>query len=255
MKKIFLVFPVIMMISFSGMVRAQYCQPAYSNGCSYGDGLIYFNLNTITQVLECPWNKGYYQDCSAITTEMDAGQPYELTVQSGFPGVNVSVWIDLNDDQMFDSTEIMVRNFECSFDSTSYTNMITIPKDAPEGYHRLRYRTSWMMHVPEPCDTLGYGNAADFTVYVQSSAAGISWNNPSCFSVYPNPASDVATVEQKGEGTANIELIDLSGKSVMAICSDRKSINLDLSQVSPGLYFLKYQNGNKSSFTRFSIAR
>jgi hypothetical protein len=238
-----------------GTVNAQYCQPVYSTGCGYGDGLIAFRLNTISQALECSWNRGYYEDYSIQSTDLEVGVPYPISVQSGYSGVNVSVWIDMNDDFIFDSTEILIRNFECTFDSTLYTDVITVPEGTKEGYHRLRFRTSWMTHVPEPCDTLTYGNAADFSVFILPTSAGLSGNSASDFNIYPNPAADAAVIEQKEEGIAVIELIDLSGKAVQTITSERKNITVDVTTVSPGMYFLKYQKGTKTTFTRFSVVR
>lgn len=250
-----LILPFIAMVLASGSLSAQYCQPAYSNGCGYGDGLILFKLGTITQVLECPWNKAYYQDCSSLTAEMEAGRPYTLSVMSGFPGVNVTIWADMNDDMNFDSTEILIRNFECSFDSSLYTSVIILPEDSKEGYHRLRYRTSWMMHVPEPCDTLGYGNSADFTIHTLPAHRYHSDAANEYFSVYPNPAINSATIEQREGGAAKIELIDLSGKTVISIQSENLSMPVDLSNVAPGMYFMKYEKGSSTAYTCFSVTR
>ncbi len=73
----------------------------------------------------------------------------------------------------------------------------------------------------------------------------------SYISVYPNPASDKLTInyQLKKSAVVNINLIDLQGKQHMALNKEAKAIgieteSLNISQLPPGVYFLRLQAGN-----------
>jgi glycosidase len=63
--------------------------------------------------------------------------------------------------------------------------------------------------------------------------------------VYPNPATDQITIE-----TTNpirfIELTTMNGKTVQQIASNSTKLNFKLSQLKPGLYFLKVKTNNQT---------
>ena len=70
-------------------------------------------------------------------------------------------------------------------------------------------------------------------------------------SVYPNPASDKLTInyQLKKSAVVNINLIDLQGKQHMSLNKEAKAIgieteSLNISQLPPGVYFLRLQAGN-----------
>jgi uncharacterized repeat protein (TIGR01451 family) len=81
------------------------------------------------------------------------------------------------------------------------------------------------------------------TEFVQQLGVGEFENADFIF--YPNPVSDIVTIQVKNEGTiANIAVYDVSGKMIMA----QKPTNalsiqtLDLSSVSKGMYLLEVTN-------------
>jgi len=149
--------------------QAPYCTPAYSTGCSVGDGLVLFQLNTINQPINClgsPYT--WYHDYTAISTEVEPGQTYNLTVQAGYSNTYLTVWVDWNNDLLFSISEILVNGFNCSAAYTNYVIPIQIPTGIDPGNYRLRFRTNWLSATTDPCASLSYGNAADFTLTVPS---------------------------------------------------------------------------------------
>jgi hypothetical protein len=154
------------------MAQAPYCTPTYSTGCTYGDGLILFQLNTINQPIPCSGTPAWYHDYTSVSTDLDVETPYTLTVQAGYGSTYVDVWIDFNDNDQFDPDEIVVDDLYCSSANTNYTATINLPTGTPTGNHRLRFRTNWLNAVADPCTQYSYGNAADFTVNVQASGGG-----------------------------------------------------------------------------------
>jgi hypothetical protein len=64
--------------------------------------------------------------------------------------------------------------------------------------------------------------------------------------VYPNPATDILTIEAKQKG--RFEMVDLMGRTLLqsqiitsATLSDQ-SLSIDMKPFAPGIYFIKYQN-------------
>ncbi len=69
------------------------------------------------------------------------------------------------------------------------------------------------------------------------------------FTIYPNPSSHTITVDlgKNDMNNASIELIDMLGKTLKHISVSNKLTNIDVSEYSNGVYFVKFNNdiGNK----------
>src|SRR4030095_13952348 len=80
------------------------------------------------------------------------------------------------------------------------------------------------------------------------------------FRVYPNPASGSATVTYQLASTGDItlSLLDVTGREVRNILNGKKEtgihlMNLDVSTLSKGLYFLNLRTPNSDITTRFVV--
>jgi hypothetical protein len=65
------------------------------------------------------------------------------------------------------------------------------------------------------------------------------------FTIYPNPANNKVTVFSAGlqGGETCISIIDITGKLMMkSITSNVTNVEIDLSNLSTGLYFVKMEN-------------
>lgn len=89
-------------------------------------------------------------------------------------------------------------------------------------------------------------------------ATGVHENTLTKFSVFPNPANDLITITGfKNEGTALVSLFDISGREVVVAQQLNANGTLDVSQLSPGAYFvqLKKANGDLMGTQRLIISR
>jgi plastocyanin len=60
------------------------------------------------------------------------------------------------------------------------------------------------------------------------------------FTLFPNPASEVTTIEIEGQGLAVVSILDLTGKlAVRAMTIPAGAQPLDISMLSPGVYFVE----------------
>lgn len=66
------------------------------------------------------------------------------------------------------------------------------------------------------------------------------------FSVYPNPATDVLTVEADVVAASSVELVDLSGKLVatQSVGAGFNKVQFNVANVNAGLYFLSVRSAN-----------
>ncbi|MDW5290821.1 discoidin domain-containing protein [Formosa sp. PL04] len=74
------------------------------------------------------------------------------------------------------------------------------------------------------------------------------------FLVYPNPVSDIITIDFKSSNTAKMQIIDYLGKTVISDEIQNGTKSIDLSHLSSGLYFIKVSN-QQETFTRKIIKK
>ena len=81
------------------------CTP--SMNCDYGDGFQLFQLGQIDNQSGCEG----YSDFSSLSTELERGAQYDLTVTTGYGDQFVKVWIDYNNDLAFTEDEVIINNY------------------------------------------------------------------------------------------------------------------------------------------------
>ncbi len=70
------------------------------------------------------------------------------------------------------------------------------------------------------------------------------------FSVYPNPANNILHINQVSND-AVIEILDLTGRVVMVKSNIEQQESIDISTMSPGVYFARITQKNQSSVIKF----
>ena len=139
----------------------------YSNGCTYGDGITYWDLTDVNiPDIPCSGTPEWYHGFWDKVHTMVVGETYDLTVQAGYEDTWFSVWIDLNDNLEFESDELILGEANIPVAGVSESFEISIPMTAPPDLHKLRCRTNWGEPVLDPCETYEYGNCCDFMVFV-----------------------------------------------------------------------------------------
>jgi len=170
----------------------------YSSGCSFGDGLVYWDFGNINiPLIECANGDphDWYHDFTDMEHLLTARSVNFLTVKAGYDENYFDVWIDFNDDLYYDSTELILDDAYCALANTDYQFQVSIPDSVQMGEHLMRYRTNWQMPVEESCITYSYGNCCDFTANI-IPGGGDGW-----LTAYP--LSGVVTTQ----GTDSITLL------------------------------------------------
>jgi PKD repeat protein len=95
------------------------------------------------------------------------------------------------------------------------------------------------------------------TVDVCSSITTLiaSLPNSNLFNIYPNPASDKLTIEFDGSEKVEISIIDMQGRLVLKENNLKSYSTLDVSNLSNGVYQLKFVGTNSYSIQKILIQR
>jgi hypothetical protein len=174
--------------SATGTFFTNYCVP--SSNCSFGDVIASVTLNTLSNITgtACSTAPAGYSDFTgnpALTTTLVPSTTYTVTVGAAAYAQSVSVWIDYNDDLVFDNVTERVGNTAAGSPvpvngTSSFT--ITLGCTPPAGVHRMRVRSSDNSFVngpaQTPCTTYSYGETEDYLITIAAPPACPSLGAP-----------------------------------------------------------------------------
>jgi photosystem II stability/assembly factor-like uncharacterized protein len=166
---------------------ATYCLPSSAN--EDDDYMARFVLNTIDNSS----GETEYSDFSDLSTPLLPNKNYEVSVEVGSYDEYLSLWIDLNDNQLFESDEKLISDFVCTKNELS-TATFLLPPSTNLGDHLLRARVSYYTGA-DACSEVSYGEAEDYTVEFRdkitwTGATGSDWFDGSNWDIGLVPSSN-----------------------------------------------------------------
>ena len=228
-------------------VETKNCSP--TSDCTYGDEISLFNLQEINNSSVCIGNG--YTDYTHLVATIPVDETQTITVNSG-TDIYLTVWIDLNDNFIFEPSEEVVTNLY--FDYTVKANF-TLPPAANQGIHLLRVRTNWNSNSNDPCVNYDYGETEDYKVNVsQHSLDDIS-------SIEFKIINLVDAVKISGQSKLNsdlkIELINSIGQ-IIEVSNVNGSSGSFVHQIntltySKGIYYVRISNEKHKVSDQFLI--
>ncbi|MES2779154.1 MAG: BNR-repeat neuraminidase N-terminal domain-containing protein [Bacteroidota bacterium] len=161
--------PTVTAPSGSRQIRVEYCPPTYSFSCSNGDFVNNFSTTGATNnvsVLGSGCNNtgnsyNYYQS-QTITASKATSFVIHYQGSGAWPE-GFKIWIDYNQDGVFDVSE-MVASAAASLIMNHST--VTIPCTALAGTTRLRIRDVYNGIPGTACSTEAYGEAEDYDIEI-----------------------------------------------------------------------------------------
>jgi hypothetical protein len=139
------------------------CQP--DANCNEGDGFYYFHLRDLENTTDC--SESGYGDYTDMIAELETQETYPLTVTTHYGSQNIKLWIDFNDNFVFEADEVLIDNYVIANGQGGgvFTEDIpvSIPQDANLGEHMMRAKSNWNNPVPDDaCEGTEYGETEDY---------------------------------------------------------------------------------------------
>jgi hypothetical protein len=103
---------------------------------------------------------------TSVTFSQGLNSNCQITFGTGYT-YNTYIWIDFNNNYIFDSTELVFTGVSLATNPTTYNASFVMPATAALGSHRMRIGTSDDPQTPpNPCYSDVYGVTLDFTVNI-----------------------------------------------------------------------------------------
>jgi hypothetical protein len=231
------------------MPTVAYCA---SQGNSAAQFIDYVQLGSISR---SSGTDGGYFDGTASSTSVAPGSSQTISFSAGFANKAYTeyfdVYADWNQDGDFaDAGETLLTTTGSSV-KTTRSGTFTVPTSASPGATRLRVVMS-SASATGSCGTYSGGETEDYTLTVSGAAARMV-NTAVAYSVYPNPATDVLSIQRPASADAaaalSVHVYDLRGAEVhgLTLADDQ----LRIGTLSQGVYLLTIGDGTTTSHQRF----
>ncbi|MCB0806324.1 MAG: carboxypeptidase regulatory-like domain-containing protein [Bacteroidales bacterium] len=157
-------------------------------------------FNTIDNSSGC---SGGYTDFTAVSTTVNPGQTYDITVENGniYTADDLGIWIDWNQDGDFEDAG---ENVVCEYSNSGQgTYPLTVPVDAMGGETGMRIRIKYYSdNCGSPCGTTSYGEVEDYTVWVNGGYTDWLSFNPGSGTI---PGNDDVAISLGFDATGLVE--------------------------------------------------
>ena len=186
-------------------VTLTYCTPSTSTGTTYYISNFTTNNAVVNVSNTSGFSAGGYGNYSATQTITGLAGA-SVSFNASFLNASTygfAMWVDVNQDLDFNDPGEQVYN------SASYINGVTngtftIPAACLPGQsYRLRIRNDWFSGSPQPCGTISYGEAEDYTLTIAPNCsampatpiAALTGTTPICYGLTTSMSASGITLE------------------------------------------------------------
>ncbi len=226
------------------------CIPHMASWTTDRDFINRVQLNTLDNDNTGGWYGGAYHDYTALSTALNIGEVYTLTIQGGLYDYDeYYAWIDYNDDGDWDDPNEALGSVVIADPMGSGTITFTVPTTTP-GSKRMRVRCVSTDSITA-CADENWGETEDYTVVLQTST-GIAQRDPGTIAVIPMSGESALEVRSGAEWAGAVySVIDVTGRLLHTgtITSDRQRVRMG--DVAAGTYTLVLDNGEHRETRRF----
>ena len=236
-----------------------YCSSKGNNAnYEYIDNVVIGGISNATSK-----NEGY-ADFTSKTANLNYGNN-TIVVSAGFASTSYTefwkVWIDFNQNGIFENNEEIVNGSSASADNLS--SNFSIPQSALLGKTRMRVSMKWNS-TPNACENFTHGEVEDYSVNIRnnkSRAKNISMtayqklgHEAQVFTAdfYPNPARNFIKIKMANNKNLNFRISNVLGQEVLKGKINHATINI--SDLRKGTYILNI-NDNQKVFTQKFIKK
>jgi len=249
--------------------EGSYCVPLNSTGCTFPDIITGVDFGGIVNTSACNNTAAGQGGFTYFTTPNPtyvAGTSYPITVSTGGDVEGIGVWIDFNQNLLFDASELVLSGYAGTNPAT-YTGTVNIPASAINGPTRIRVRCTYATDAGAvgPCAAVTYGETEDYLITVSGgvtvgSGFTYSWS-PATFLNASNisnplaqamnaPTSYAVTVTSGATGCVKTETktINVNPLPVPSLTPNSPAVcegnTIELSALNGTSYQFSYPGGN-----------
>lgn len=155
--------------NYISVILYNYCIPTYTNGTLYDDYITLVQLGSINNATGASASP-YYTYYSSLSTDLIQGSENTITLSPGTygSGNNISVWIDYNQNGVFETIE-KLGNLVIPPTPATGSLTFTVPAGATTGTTRMRVREVYANSNFDACSNYTYGETEDYNVNILSS--------------------------------------------------------------------------------------
>jgi hypothetical protein len=204
---------------------------------------------------------GGYGDHTGLSTPLDLGASYAITLTPGFSGPSYDEYFTVHIDLDHDGD--MNGPGELVFDPGTTTEVVitgtlNIPITATPGVTSMRVIMRFLTAANDACeDGYDYGETEDYCVELNGNIGyEESANTGGSVDLFPQPASDLLLIEARGlTANAVLSLQDRTGRLVQRAQVYNGPNMLDVSRLSAGSYTWRIEGTNSGHYGQLVIIR
>jgi hypothetical protein len=228
-----------------------------TSDCSY-DPINTFTLGDVDSVgnnnTEGACNSsGYYSFANPLRPlEIGSTITWSATVGNGTYSDGIGIWIDLNNDNEYSSSEFVSASTPSTPNTTSPSGSFVMPNGITDVPLRMRIRSVYgaVPNANQACTNGlgggGYGETEDYFVILSTSLNSPTFNEL-VYKIYPNPSNSIFIIDI--DKNALIEVYNLLGKQIVTKNIFSGTNTLDLSSYENGFYYAKITNTENQTQT------
>lgn len=154
----------------SRIIKAAYCVPAFTQANYCISNVTFNTLNSSTSTCTTP-SYTVFTPAGALTTSVRKGLRYNLSVTTNSSSAGVVVFIDYNDNGLFETNETIMVTPQ-SITGVATVVPVTIPCNAVTSSEvRMRVRSFYYSNAADACPVNTNGEAEDYTISIQDNPA------------------------------------------------------------------------------------
>lgn len=172
------------LILYSHSTTTAYCQPTTS--CTFPDIITNVTFGSLNRTSTCDAPTGGFTLFNGPNTTVTAGVPTPISVSTGGDIEGAAVWIDFNQNGVFEHPSEMVLNGFAGTNPATYTASVTVPLTALNGSTRMRVRCTYNANptglASPPCTNVTFGETEDYIIEIIGGVDPFSYSwTPSTF--------------------------------------------------------------------------
>ena len=233
----------------------QYCEPS-GNCAGLNNGVTEFQLVDQDITTNCGTSPAGFSDDTDIIFTFDPDEDtFDGVLQMGFEDSNFIIWVDFNDNGVFETSEVIgegnVPTADTDFPFTVDVSSIAVSDRL--GSHRMRLRgedTDQDGDATIPCDDLEFGRTNDYTAFFDPALnVDDSVFEGAEFTLIEREENiyDIS-LRTAFEGNAAISVYNIIGQQLVFNNLDKEgdayNYQLDMSYAATGVYIVKFGDVN-----------